>query len=113
MVNINGDDWRVLIVPPGHPSLQRPDGSFTIGCCDNEIKTIYVARGLTETYFKRVLCHELVHACMCSYNVVLNNWQEEVLADLMATYGQEIISIANSMFKRLADCRNGNKGYSC
>ena len=113
MVNINGEDWKILIVSSNHPAVQRPDGSFTLGCCDDNMKSIYVVENLTDFYFKKVLCHELVHACMYSYNVELNDYQEEILADLIATYGQEIIFITNSMFKRLSDCRNNKKGESC
>lgn len=101
MVNINGENWRILIVSSNHPAIQRPDGSFTLGCCDDDVKTIYICENLTDFYFKKVLCHELVHACMYSYNVNLNDYQEEVLADLIATYGQEIIFITNTIFKRL------------
>ena len=113
MININGDDWKILIVSSNHPMLQRPDYSFSIGCCDDREKTIYIVEGLTDQYFKKVLSHELVHACMSSYNLELNEYQEEVLADLVATYGQEIIFITNSMFKRLQQCRNENKGNLC
>lgn len=76
-----------MLASSNHPSLRRPNGSFTLGCCDDNLKTIYIADGLTDFYFKKVLCHELVHACMYSYNVELNDYQEEVLADLIATYG--------------------------
>lgn len=113
MVNINGEDWRIFIVSSNHPALQRSNGSYTLGCCDDNSKKIYIVEGLTDFYFKKVLCHEFVHACMYSYNIDLNDYQEEVLADLIATYGQEIIFITNSMFKRLSDCRNANKGYPC
>ena len=113
MAKINGEDWKILLVSSNHPALQRPDGSFTLGCCDDEVKTIFIVDNLTDFYFKKVLCHELVHACMYSYNVNLNDHQEEILADLIATYGQEIMFITNSMFKRLADCRNKNKGFPC
>lgn len=113
MVNINGEDWKIFIVSSNHPAIQRPDGSFTLGCCDNNVKKIYIIEGLNDFYFKKVLCHEFVHACMYSYNIDLNDYQEEVLADLIATYGQEIMFITNSMFKRLSDCRNTNKGYPC
>ena len=113
MVNINGEDWRIMIVSSNHPAIQRPDGSYTLGCCDDNAKKIYIIEGLKDFYFKKVLCHELVHACMYSYNIELNDYQEEVLADLIATYGQEIMFITNSMFKRLSDCRNANKGYPC
>lgn len=50
---------------------------------------------------KRVLCHEITHAAMFSYNVELTYEQEELLADLLATYGSEIISITNEIFKKL------------
>lgn len=49
----------------------------------------------------RVLCHEITHAAMYSYNVLLNVNQEELLADLVATYGYEIIEMTNLIFQRL------------
>ena len=113
MVNINGKGWKIYVVSSNHPALKKPNGSFALGCCDDSIKSIYIVEGLTDSYFKKVLCHELVHACMYSYNIDLNDYQEEILADLIATYGQEIMLITNSMFKRLSDCRNANKGYPC
>jgi hypothetical protein len=50
---------------------------------------------------KKVLCHELTHAAMFSYNIYLTWEQEEILADLIATYGQEIIYMTNLLFNRL------------
>lgn len=38
---------------------------------------------------------------MFSYNIELSIEQEELLADLIATYGQEIINMTNSIFNRL------------
>lgn len=52
---------------------------------------------------KKVLCHEITHAAMFSYNVELNVQQEELLADLIATYGQEIIDITNKIFTRIIE----------
>lgn len=101
MININGKDWKILLVSSNHPALECADGSFTIGSCDDILKSIYINDSLNDFYLKKVLCHELVHACMYSYNVELNDYQEEVLADLIATYGQEIICITNSIFARL------------
>lgn len=112
-IRINGIDWRILIVSSNHPAIQRPDGSFTLGCCDDELKTIFIVENLTDFYFKKVLSHELVHASVYSYNLDLNEYQEEVLADLVATYGQEIVSITNSIFNMLQKCRNENKGRLC
>lgn len=79
----------------------RTDGEYVIGVCDDNLKTIFVATGLSTTLMKKVLCHEIVHAAMFSYNVELTLEQEEVIADLIATYGGEIIQITNEMFKKI------------
>ena len=105
MIIINGEDWRVCLVPPTHPELMRSDGSFTIGACDDTSKTIYISYDLSPFYTKKVLCHELTHAAMFSYNVELSIEQEELLADLLATYGQEIIGITNKIFHRINEKR--------
>lgn len=49
----------------------------------------------------KVLCHEITHAAMFSYNIELSLDQEELVADLIATYGEEIIFIANKIFRRI------------
>lgn len=103
MVNINGINWRILLVSSNHPSLFDDQDKKTLGCCDRDLKTIYIEEGLNDFYLKKVICHELVHACMYSYQVNLNLYQEEVFADLIATYGSEIIEISNSLFKRLSE----------
>lgn len=105
MFNINGEDWRIVFTSPIHPALFRSDGSLTIGACDDATKTIYINEDLKPKKIKKVLCHELVHACMFSYNVHLDIQQEELLADLIATYGQEIIFTTNKIFKRLCENR--------
>jgi hypothetical protein len=38
---------------------------------------------------------------MFSYNVDLSLGQEELIADLIATYGEEIIYITNKIFAKL------------
>lgn len=103
MFNINGETWRILFVSPFHPKLYRSDGSLTVGACDDEEKTIYVNDTLSEQRTKKVLCHEITHAAMFSYNVELSIEQEEILADLIATYGQEIIYTTNKIFNRIKE----------
>lgn len=101
MLNINGNNWAVCLVSSNHPELIRSDGSFTIGACDNDIKTIYILEDLPLSKMKKVLCHEITHAAMFSYNINLSIQQEELLADLIATYGQEIVYITNKIFNRI------------
>jgi hypothetical protein len=87
MFNINGENWKIFLVSNNHPALLRSDGSFTIGSCDDNTKSIYILENLNDEYLKKVLCHEITHACMFSYDVILTIEQEEMLADLLATYG--------------------------
>ena len=101
MFNINGRWWHIYFVSPNHPELQRPDGVTTLGSCNNKTSSIYVNDMLNAKMRWRVLCHEITHAAMYSYNVQLNIDQEEILADLVATYGCEIIEITNKIFKKI------------
>ncbi len=101
MFTINGEYWKIRLVSPNHPALYRPDGSLTIGACDDDTKTIYVNDMLNDTLMRKVICHEITHAAMFSYKVKLTLDQEELLADLIATYGDEIISITNRVFSKI------------
>ena len=102
MITINGISWRIKFVHPLDPVLMYEDGSsYTLGMCNRENKTIYIAENLEGSMLRKVLCHEIVHAAMFSYNVHLSIEQEEIIADIIATYGSEIINITNKVFKKL------------
>lgn len=105
MININGEEWKIALVSPLDPALQRSDRTYAIGVCDDIVKTIFINKELSQEYIERVLCHELTHAAMFSYNIDLTWEQEELLADLIATYGQEIVHITNLVFKRIKEKR--------
>ena len=60
----------------------RPNGTYTLGSCDKILKGIYISEGLSRKEFEKVLCHELAHAAMYSYNVDLNQAQKEFFAEL-------------------------------
>lgn len=91
----------MLLVSPNHPMLRKNDGKWTLGACVNDNKTIYIREGLSEFKLKKVLCHELTHAAMFSYDIILPLSQEELIADLIATYGEEIIDKTNKIFLRI------------
>ena len=95
----------MFLVAPSHPALHRSEGSVSLGCCDDILKIIFINGEINDSYLKKVLCHELTHAAMFSYNVDLTYEQEEVLADIIATYGQEIIETTNYLFLRLREKR--------
>ena len=50
---------------------------------------------------KKVLCHEIVHAVMFSYNVDLSYQEEEIVADLISTYGNEIIRLTELTYDNI------------
>lgn len=101
MITINGIEWRIKFVRSYDSSLIRNDGTLTVGMCDNVLRTIYINENLSGSFLKKVLCHELVHASMYSYGVYLTDDQEELLATLLCTYGDEIIDKTNLIFSKL------------
>lgn len=101
MIKINGVEWRVFTVSPFDSSLKKNNGNYALGMCDNKLKEIHINRDLNDYYFKKVLAHELTHAAMFSYNIYLDYYQEEVIADIIATYGAEIINKTNFLYYRL------------
>lgn len=103
MFTINGEHWKVVLCSEHHPMLIRSDGSLSVGACDDASKTIYLNGDLRGDFLKKVLCHELTHAAMFSYNVELTIEQEELLAELIATYGEEIVNITNILFYKLKE----------
>lgn len=101
MFIINNIQWKLAYVASDFPLLQRMNGDFTIGACDNLTRTIYINNTLTGKLLRKVLCHEITHAAMFSYNVNLSIEQQELVADLISTYGDEIIFITNKIFSKL------------
>ena len=103
MININGKDWEIYLVSPDHPLLLMGNGKYAIGACDDPSKKIVISNELNNFYIRKVFCHELTHAAMYSYNIELTYEQEELLADIVATYGLEIVRMTNEFFKHLID----------
>ena len=103
MFLINNVYWKVALVSPDFPLLQRISGEYSIGACDNLTRTIYINKTLNDSLFKKVLCHEITHAAMFSYNVSLTLEQEEVIADIISTYGEQIVYITNKVFNKLSN----------
>ena len=99
MFSINGEEWFIKFVNPDDYNLLRSDNSLSIATCDDTVKTIFINCYLQGDFLKKVLCHELTHAAMFSYNIYLTIEQEEILADIISTYGEEIIT--NKVFYKI------------
>ena len=101
MFTINGIVWKVKVVRPDYPLLLQPNGNFAIGVCDNNYKIICISSKIRGKAFKQVLCHEIVHAAMFSYNIIIDHDTEEFIANLISKYGHEIVHITDKMFKQI------------
>lgn len=101
MFTINGERWWIVIVAPYDVALLMPNGDFAIGACNDATKTIYLSCELEVEQFEMVLCHELVHAAMFAYDVILTIEEEEMLAEIIATFGEEIIDLTDLIFERI------------
>lgn len=103
MFLINNIFWKIAIVPADYPLLKRMNGEYTIGACDSLTRTIYISEMVEGDLLKKVLCHQITHAAMFSYNVNLTVEQEQLVADLISTYGSQIVYITNKIFTKLGN----------
>ena len=101
MFTINGEYWLVVLVMPYDVALLMPNGNYALGACNDANKTIYISNELHGEIFEQVLCHELVHASMFAYNVMLGYDEEELIAEIISIFGEEIIDITDMMFERI------------
>lgn len=101
MIFVNGERWDICLVPSYHPSLTTPEGTQALGCCDDTVKTIFINQTLHPSRIRKVLCHELTHAAMYSYDIPIPDPEEEMLAELVSTFGDEIISLTNMVSQKM------------
>lgn len=106
MFSINHEDWSVALVYPDDPALLMPNGRYALGACNDITKTIYINHTLYGEDFERVLCHELTHAAMFAYDVTLDHDEEELLAEVIATFGEEIVDITDILFDKITRGRH-------
>lgn len=95
---INGVVWRVRLVSPAHPLLLTPWKTHALGVCDKVTQTICVDKTLSPQQLKEVLCHEIVHAFMYSYMIDLSYSEEELVAELMSKYGEDILQVTDAIY---------------
>ena len=88
MFTINNETWMIVLVTPYDEVLLMPNGNYALGACNDLTKTIYIS-------------NELVHASMFAYNIMLEHNEEELLAEIISIFGEEIIDITDVMFERI------------
>ncbi len=95
---INGVRWGVRLVAPAHPMLLTPWRTHALGVCDKVTQTIYIDKTLSKRKLRETLCHEIVHASMFSYGIDLSYDEEEMVAELVSQYGDEIINLTRVVY---------------
>lgn len=95
---INGLRWSVRLVAPSHPMLLTPWKSHALGVCDKVTRTIYIDKTLRPAKVKQVLCHEIVHAVVFSYGIILTYEEEEVMAEFVSEHGEEIMHLTHFIY---------------
>ena len=107
MIVVNGKRWLVLLVPPSHPFLTEYRNEPALGCCDRNTQTICINNTLSKSSMRKVLCHEIVHAFMYSYSIPLGYYEEEKIADIIATYGHSMVQLTDLTYKYLIQKKEG------
>lgn len=102
---VNGNDWVVRFVNIHSNNLRRSDGSFALGICDDNLKTIFIADNQDEYKTEHILCHEITHSICFEYDIVLPIDTEEWLCNFMADHGKEIIYILDDLLYFMAKNR--------
>ena len=98
---INNIIWKIVFRNPSDEIFVRTNGTRTVGVTDLRTKNVYLSSNLYGAFLKKVLCHEIVHCAIFSYKVNLSIEQEELIADLISTYGEEIFAITDEIFRNL------------
>lgn len=98
---INNRIWRVVFVNANSDLLRRSNGTITVGTTDGSTNCIYLSNLLKGAFLRKVYIHEVCHAAVFSYGIMLSLEQEEFLCDFIATYGDEVFAIVDDLFMTL------------
>ena len=100
-LRINNIGWKIVEVPSNFSELQRSDNVFVLGVTDANMHRVYIANNLSDALYTKVLTHELCHVFCFSYDLCMDIKTEEIVADFVATYGRDIIDIADNILVKL------------
>lgn len=84
---INGFEWKVHFVSQNHDELTDDNGRPSLyGVALLRECEIYIDGDLPKGLMDKIVTHELVHAVAYSYDVDLDNANEEKICDFIGTY---------------------------
>ena len=99
---INNRMWHIEFVNAASKKLHRSDSSLTVGVTDGNDNCVYLSEFLSGAFLKKVLCHELCHCFMMSYNISIPIEQEEFLADWISVYGEDLIYLLDDLMRAIS-----------
>lgn len=101
---MNGLFWQIVYVDEENPMLYDRTGELTVATTDPVSCKIYMLKTINGDFKRRVLCHELGHVTMISYNLLdeihrmvkPKYWveMEEWICNFIADYSLRIFEIA-------------------
>lgn len=99
---INNRQWNIKFVNAASKKLHRSDGSLTVGVTDGNDNCVYLSNLLFGLFLRKVVCHELCHCFMMSYNIFIPIEQEEFLADWISIYGEDLIYLLDDLMSEIS-----------
>lgn len=102
---INGIEWDILFVNPHSDKLRRSDGSITHAVTDWNDRAVYVSTLPRGAFLRKIIAHELVHCFMFSYSIHIPIQEEEYIANWVATYGTDLITLLDNLMYSLLKIR--------
>lgn len=103
--SINNRIWHIVFTASNSPKLRRSDNSLTVGVTDDNDGCVYLSDVLRGEFLRKVLCHELVHCFMFSYSIHIPIQEEEYIANWVATYGTDLITLLDNLMYSLLKSR--------
>lgn len=103
MFVLNGIEWDICFVEPYSPILfDYRNNVQSVATTDFNTKCIYLSNELYGDFLIKVLKHELYHCyefSSISYDFPIG--EEELIADFIATYGEDLINLAYDLYDML------------
>lgn len=96
---IHDRTWRVTQDGDGENVYIRDDGDSRLGLCCYLERRIYIHESLRRSDKRQTLMHELTHAMIYEYALPQEMGEEQV-CDFVATYADEVITIADRYMKK-------------
>lgn len=101
MIIVNNHFWDIEFVNPDNAVLCRENGEYSVGVTDKPTRTVYLSNGLYGAFLRRVISHEVVHVFCFEYHMLFDPNEEEVIADFISKYGDEIIYTVDALLQTL------------